>query len=144
MMITPFRAKHLEKLAKLEIECFDRPWSLNMFERELRNPFAHYFVALKEDKVIGYGGMWAVAGEGHITNIAVSPQYRRNGLGRLLLQKLLKKAETLDLDVLMLEVRVSNTAAISLYHSMGFFAVGSRKNYYYGNEDALLMNLTIK
>ena len=115
-----------------------------MFESEVGSPFTVYFVALAGDEVAGYAGMWKILDEGHITNIAVSPRYRRKGLGSLLLNKLIEIAEENKIKVLMLEVRKSNEAAIGLYVK-GFEQVGLRRNYYAdNNEDAVLMNFTIR
>jgi ribosomal-protein-alanine N-acetyltransferase len=129
----------------LEGECFSDPWTKAMFESEVGSPFTVYFVALAGDEVAGYAGMWKILDEGHITNIAVSPRYRRKGLGSLLLNKLIEIAEENKIKVLMLEVRKSNEAAIGLYVKKGFEQVGLRRNYYAdNNEDAVLMNFTIR
>ena len=90
--------------------------------------------------MIGYGGMWLILDEAHITNIAVHPEHRRRGVGRLLMETLMKEAVILKMERMTLEVRVSNKAAISLYKSLGFEEGGIRKGYYSNDrEDALIM-----
>ncbi|OQB13840.1 MAG: Acetyltransferase YpeA [Firmicutes bacterium ADurb.Bin193] len=143
MKIVRFEKSHIDDIIKLEKQCFTAPWTKGMFEDELKNSMAHYFIAIEDEKVVGYAGMWCVADEGHITNIAVSPDYRRRRIGTALLQRLVRTANELGLSVIMLEVRRSNISAISLYKNAGFEVVGLRKGYYQNNnEDAVLMNLT--
>ncbi|MBQ7792056.1 MAG: ribosomal protein S18-alanine N-acetyltransferase, partial [Clostridia bacterium] len=109
--------------------------------KDLENKNAVY-VCLEEDgKVIGYVGMWNISGEGNINNVAVLPDYRRKGYGRLLLSHLISYAKEHQLLLLTLEVRASNEGAIHLYESCGFEVVGRRKKYYDNCEDAILMTL---
>lgn len=133
----------LSDLAELEKLCFSVPWSENMFAGELENSAAVYRVFLYEDKPVAYMGMWLVADEGQITNVAVHPDHRRRGLAKELIGTLINIAKGEELGILTLEVRASNQSAINLYKSFGFYQVGLRKNYYEGKEDALLMTLDI-
>jgi len=89
--------------------------------------------------IVGYGGFWLMAGEAHISTIAVRPELRRRGIGELLLVTMLDRATELGAEVATLEVRVSNIAAQSLYRKYGFRRVGLRPRYYRNNEDALIM-----
>ena len=89
--------------------------------------------------IVGYGGFWLMAGEAHISTIAVRPELRRRGIGELLLVAMIDRATDLGAKVATLEVRVSNTAAQSLYRKYGFRQVGLRHRYYSNNEDALIM-----
>lgn len=141
--IVPMTADHLEELEKLERICFSRPWSRKMLAEELENQCAAFLVA--EDsvsgRVLGYAGLMVVADEGYITNVAVFPEYRRQGIAAQILQVFVQFAEANRLAFLTLEVRPSNAAAIALYQGFGFEEVGRRKNYYdLPKEDAL--NLT--
>lgn len=136
-------AEMLSDLAELEKKCFTVPWSMAMFSEELKNPLAVYRVILCEQKPVAYMGMWCVADEGQITNVAVHPEHRGQGLAKQLIQSFIDLAKSEDLSFLTLEVRVGNQAAISLYRSFGFYQVGIRRNYYEGKEDALLMNLDL-
>ncbi|MSP12784.1 MAG: ribosomal-protein-alanine N-acetyltransferase [Chloroflexi bacterium] len=91
--------------------------------------------------LIGYGGLWMIVGEAHISQIAVHPDYRGKKLGELLLVFMIQRAMELDAEIVTLEVRVSNTIAQNLYRKYGFQQVGMRKAYYSdNNEDAFLMS----
>ena len=140
--IVPMTADHLEELEKLERICFSRPWSRKMLAEELENQCAAFLVA--EDsvsgRVLGYAGLMVVADEGYITNVAVFPGYRRQGIAAQILQVFLQFAAANHLAFLTLEVRPSNAAAIALYQGFGFEEVGRRKNYYdLPKEDALIL-----
>ena len=140
--IVPMTADHLEELEKLERICFSRPWARKMLAEELENQCAAFLVA--EDsvsgRVLGYAGLMVVADEGYITNVAVFPEYRRQGIAAQILQVFLQFAAANHLAFLTLEVRPSNAAAIALYQGFGFEEVGRRKNYYdLPKEDALIL-----
>ena len=140
--IVPMTADHLEELEQLERICFSRPWSRKMLAEELENQCAAFLVA--EDsvsgRVLGYAGLMVVADEGYITNVAVFPEYRRQGIAAQILQVFLQFAAANHLAFLTLEVRPSNAAAIALYQGFGFEEVGRRKNYYdLPKEDALIL-----
>lgn len=140
--IVPMTADHLEELEKLERICFSRPWSRKMLAEELENQCAAFLVA--EDsvsgRVLGYAGLMVVADEGYITNVAVFPEYRRQGIAAQILQVFLQFAAANHLAFLTLEVRPNNAAAIALYQGFGFEEVGRRKNYYdLPKEDALIL-----
>ena len=127
-------------VAELEKKCFAVPWSEKSFHDEMKNKLAVYFVAKSDDRCIGYAGFWNVSGEGGITNVAVLPEYRRQGIGSVLIAQMIKTAMQLKLDLLTLEVRKSNIAAQGLYKKYGFDIIGERKRYYSDNgEDAWIM-----
>lgn len=133
------------QLSDLDNICFSVPWSLRQFQNEAKNPMAHYVIAKIDGVIVGYAGYWKVIDEGQITNVAVLPQYRRKGIARTIIKKLINDAKEDGIKKLSLEVRCSNEAAISLYGSFGFIKVGDRKNYYHNPlEDALLFDLDIK
>ena len=134
-------AEMLPELVRLEQMCFHVPWTKAMFAGELENPAARYRVVMFEEKPVAYMGMWLVADEGQITNVAVSPEHRRKGLAKCLIHEFKHIAYRAELSLLTLEVRAGNESAICLYQSLGFQQVGRRKNYYEGKEDALLMSL---
>lgn len=130
----------VHEIAELEKKCFTVPWSEKSFRDEMSNKLAIYFVAKDRGKCIGYAGYWNVAGEGGITNVAVLPECRRNGIGSMLIAQMIKSAKELNLDLLTLEVRKSNIAAQGLYKKYGFDIIGERKRYYSDNgEDAWIM-----
>ena len=140
--IIPMNADHLESLEQLERICFSRPWSWKMLAEELENQCAAFLVA--EDAVtgdvLGYAGLLVAADEGYITNVAVDPACRRQGVANQLLQVFDSFARGNHLAFLTLEVRPSNAAAIALYQSFGFTEAGRRRNYYdLPKEDALIL-----
>ena len=140
--IVPMNADHLESLERLERICFSRPWSRKMLAEELENQCAAFLVAedAVTDDVLGYAGLLVAADEGYITNVAVRPECRRQGIAGKLLQVFLDFAQGNHLAFLTLEVRASNYDAIALYGSRGFRSVGRRKNYYeHPKEDAIIM-----
>ena len=120
--IVPMNADHLEELEKLERLCFSRPWSRKMLSEELENQCAAFLVAQDGEtgQVIGYAGLLVVADEGYITNVAVFPEYRRQGVAAKLLAVFENFARGNHLAFLTLEVRESNRAAIGLYEKLGF------------------------
>ena len=141
--VVPMTADHLDEVAELERICFSVPWSRNMLAEELDNLLSAFLVALDDnDKVVGYAGVQIILDEGYITNVAVRPECRRQGVAAKLLQVFLDFAKANKLAFLTLEVRASNYDAIALYGSRGFRSVGRRKNYYeHPKEDAIIMTL---
>ena len=133
--------EYLDEVAELERICFTTPWSRNMLAEELDNYLSAFLVALDDNgKVAGYAGLQAVLDEGYITNVAVRPDCRKQGVASKLLQVFLDFAQANHLAFLTLEVRASNYPAIALYGSRGFRGVGRRKNYYeHPREDAIIM-----
>lgn len=131
----------LPRVMKIERKSFADPWSLNSFRRELNdNPYALYLSAYLDEKLIAYIGGWLVTDELHITNLAVDPAYRRQGVAGKLLAELIDLAKKQGIVRATLEVRASNTSAIKLYEKNGFSSVGCRPRYYRNNnEDALIM-----
>lgn len=120
---------------------FATPWSEDSFMSELLyNQVAFYFVIEAAGRVAAYGGLWVIAGEGHITNIAVHPECRGQGLGRQLVVRMLQAGREKGCEKFTLEVRPANTPAVKLYESLGFRGVGIRPKYYQDTgEDALIM-----
>ena len=140
--IVPMAAEHLDRLEQLERMCFSRPWSKKMLAEELDNQGAAFLVAVEPEteKAVGYAGLLVVADEGYITNVAVDPSCRRQGVAAQLLQVFDNFAKGNHLAFLTLEVRPSNAAAIALYEGFGFREVGRRRNYYdLPKEDALIL-----
>lgn len=131
----------IDQVLQVERKCFTAPWSRQAFVTELaQNQFAHYLVAEYQGTVIGYAGVWLIIDEGHITNIAVHPDFRGLKLGETLLRTLANHCAAHGILRMTLEVRVSNTVAQNLYQKVGFVDVGVRKGYYTdNNEDAMIM-----
>ncbi|NLK97610.1 MAG: ribosomal protein S18-alanine N-acetyltransferase [Epulopiscium sp.] len=139
--IIPMKEEHIPGIHEIEKSCFTIPWSKEAFEKELReNPLAYYIVAELENTVLGYAGMWVIADEGHITNIAVHPDFQHQGVGTLLMEHLIDEARSKNFFGLTLEVRESNVKAQNLYKKFGFINEGLRKGYYQDTgENAIIM-----
>ena len=139
--IVPRRRRHLRSVLRIEAETHPRPWSLSLFmsEMALRTSRA-YYVARVDGFVVGYAGLMMSADEGHITTIAVDPNWHRRKIGARLMLVAAREAIRRGARALTLEVRMSNKAAQELYRAFGFRPAGVRKNYYAEtNEDALVM-----
>ncbi len=117
-----------------------QPWSPNAYARELLKATTFAWVAEVDGRLAGSLTMWDVAGEGEIANVAVHPDFWRQGIGRALMQTALEKAAELGFERVMLEVRASNEPAQSLYRAFGFVEDGIRRGYYVNGEDAVLMS----
>lgn len=141
LWIRPMKVEDIDEVLNIEKLCFSTPWSREAFKAEVEgNHCARYVVAELDGRVIGYGGMWIILDEAHITNLAVHPDYRGRGVGEALMKGLINTASRLKVDGMTLEVRVSNHIAQNLYKKLGFVSVGVRKAYYSDNgEDALIM-----
>ncbi len=134
-------AEHIDDILVVEKLSFKTPWSKESFIEEIkRNKFAVYFSAKAGESVVGYAGMWVVCKEGHITNVAVHPEFRRIGVGSRLMEALITAARNLNIGSMTLEVRKSNITAQALYRKYGFIEKGIRRSYYSDNdEDAVIM-----
>ena len=140
MHIEPMNESHIDGIMEIENESFAIAWSRGAMKKELENKLAYYVTALDKDKVIGYGGMWHIVNEGHITNIAVRREYRQKGVGSAIVSGLINIAHEKEMIGLTLEVRKSNAAALALYKKFGFKLEGVRPEYYEDNkEDAYIM-----
>lgn len=140
-IISRMTMTHIDGVMTVENLSFGIPWSREAFVEELaNNKAAIYLTAMADGMVVGYAGLWKILDEGHITNIAVHPQYRSTGIGSLLLERLISVAREAGIVALTLEVRRSNLMAQALYQKYGFTVAGARKRYYAdNNEDALIM-----
>ena len=137
--VTEMKANHIPQIALLEKECFSLPWSENSLSQELENAGSHFLVAEAENRVAGYIGVQEICGEAYITNVAVFPKFRKNGIGKALIDAACKGALQRNCEFITLEVRQSNKNAISLYEAAEFEKVGVRKNFYsQPTEDAVL------
>jgi len=136
--------KDVGQIADLDKICFSVPWSEQAFDKELKeNDLAFYILAEVKDtsQIVGYAGVWLIQGEGHITNVAVHPEFRRKHIGMEIVEVLMKESrKQAGTKTFTLEARKSNTVAIELYKKFGFVEVGIRKGYYQENkEDAVIM-----
>jgi ribosomal-protein-alanine N-acetyltransferase len=139
--LVPMRRRHLRSVVRIEAQVYPRPWTHSLFVSELalRSSRA-YFVAKVGREIVGYAGLMMSLTDGHVTTIAVDPEWHRHGIGTRLLLALAREAVARGAAALTLEVRLSNRGAQELYNRFGFTAVGVRKGYYADTgEDALVM-----
>ncbi len=131
--------KDISDIARLEKICFSDPWSENAILESMKAS-THFFVAKIENKTVGYIGISAILDEGYITNVAVDPEFRRKGVATYLINRVFSLARKKALSFVSLEVRKSNSGAISLYNRHLFKEEGMRKNFYENpREDAIIM-----
>lgn len=131
-------------VAVIEKESFSMPWSEEAFLDSLGRDNYHFFVAEEDGKILGYCGFLTALDEGEIPNVCVAASARRRGIGRMLMEELIRTAKDCGITVLFLEVRQSNVAARTLYTLCGFEEIGIRKGFYeLPKEDAILMRLQL-
>lgn len=141
LIVRGARAEDAVQMAELEKICFASPWSYESLLYDItENHLAAYLVAEVEGKIAGYVGIWTIVDEGHITNVAVAPEFRRKHVGSCLISNLIQVTEQAGITSHTLEVRAGNEPAKGLYRKFGFVPEGIRKGYYEDNgEDAIIM-----
>lgn len=145
MIIKKLTVEHAEAINRVDISSFTKPWSIDTVKTLLNSDSACVFGAFDGEQLIGYIALEWVLDEGSLTNLAVMPEYRRQGIAEALVHELLSNASSLKLQFVTLEVRVSNLPAIGLYQKLSFQQVGKRPAYYSAPcEDALLMTRYFK
>jgi [ribosomal protein S18]-alanine N-acetyltransferase len=165
-ILRPMRINDIPQVLAIDRLSSPLPWSAKTYEFEVTNQNTSHLVVLEQPEdnapaprglrgmiqrllgaqvpgiIVGYGGCWIIAGEAHISIIAVHPNFRRRGLGEVLLASMLQRAVAEESDYSVLEVRESNVTAQALYEKYEYTVVGRRKGYYRDNsEDALLMEV---
>lgn len=136
IIIENMNSQHLDGVVNIENICFANPWSRADLEAQLTLDTSHFVVATVDEKVVGYMGLQVFSGEGYVTNVAVLPEYRRQGIAKMLIEKQLQN----EMSFITLEVRESNLPAIKLYESCGFENVGIRPKFYTNpTENAIIM-----
>lgn len=142
MELNELKESYVKDLSLLEKECFEYPWTESAFLKDITNENAVYSVADLNGKAIGYIGGYVVFDTVYINNIAVKSEYRSKGIGSALLKDFINKSAD---KILTLEVRKSNSAAISLYNKFGFEIVGERRGFYSKpKEDAFIMTREVR
>lgn len=140
MEFRPMEERDLKQVCEIENSIFSQPWKESDFVASVNNKEHLYVVAEEENEIVGYCGLWMVAGEGQINNVAVREDFRKKGTGYGMLSYLLELGRKNELDAFTLEVRVSNVGAIHLYEKLGFHSAGIRKGFYdKPREDANIM-----
>ena len=142
LIIRKAEAKDVLAIEEIEKQCFTVPWSYEaLYQDIVENKLAFYIVAeLAAGQICGYVGIWKIFDEGHITNVAVAPEYRRKHIARAMLEALMEVTAEAGIERYTLEVRAGNEPAIRLYEGLGFKSEGIRPGYYEDNgEDAIIM-----
>lgn len=140
LKIRPMIATDLDEITALEEAVFPDPWSRSMFEEQLNGENWGGFVAEYEGLTVGYACYYIAVTEGHLTNIATRPEFRRKSVAKQLLDNILRVGQENECEFMLLEVRPSNTAAITFYKKYGFDLLYRRPDYYHNPvEDALVL-----
>ena len=141
LIIRKAEAEDVLAIQEIEKQCFTVPWSYDSLYKDIvENKLAFYVVAEIAGQICGYVGIWKIFEEGHITNVAVAPEFRRKHIGRAMLETLISVTAEAGIEKYTLEVRAGNEPAIRLYEGLGFKSAGIRPGYYEDNgEDAVIM-----
>jgi len=141
LLLSPMRQEDIAEVRAIELAVFPTPWPGSAYQRELsNNRAAHYLCLRRNRQVVGYGGLWAVGEESHVTTIGVAAEHQGQGYGRAIFAALVNRSYALRANFISLEVRPNNEPAIRLYETFGFKVIGRRRGYYTDNgEDALVM-----
>jgi len=138
--IRPMDEADLPEVAAIEEATFPNPWPPRLLRHELvENEYCHSFAVEEDGGVVGYAYLWIIFEQAHLVNMAIRESHRGRGIGERLLVHLLRYAELNSAELIHLEVRVTNEAAIGLYEKHGFRALGGSANFYSDGADALLM-----
>ena len=144
--LRPMDESWLPQVLDIEVRAYAFPWTDGIFRDCLKVGYSTWIVTSPDDEVLAYAVMSMAVGEAHVLNLCVEPAYHQQGIGRFLMTHLQQVARAAGMDLMLLEVRKSNAAAIALYDSMGFHKLGVRKAYYPahgGSEDALLLGYNL-
>ncbi|GHT33551.1 ribosomal-protein-alanine acetyltransferase [Endomicrobiia bacterium] len=142
MVITDFDEKFLDTVISIENKSFMHPWTRDMFLGFVKNSAVRFKILIESKTTVGYYIISTVIDETELLNIAVDPNFRRKNFGKAMLLDIKKEAINKKTKFIFLEVRRTNIAAKNLYKSFGFTEIGIRKKYY-GNEDAITMQLVV-
>ena len=156
LVLELMREADISTVQEIEREIFATPWPKNAYYRELASRSSAHYVILRQDgnvekpanlkgseldpSIIGYGGMWRMYDEAHVTTIGVRRDMQHRGYGRALFAGLVQAAYDMGAKWVTLEVRTTNENAMRMYEAFGFKVIGRRKGYYTDNgEDAIVM-----
>ncbi len=143
MEICKWEKDYNAEILAIEKECFIDPWSIEMLDSCFDFNNFYGLVAKDNGKIVGYIGTASNEWDTEILNVAVTKEYRRRGIAKLLLGKIIEEMKLLKKENVFLEVRRSNLSAQSLYFKMGFVQLGIRAKYYQNTEDALILGLKL-
>lgn len=144
MMISKMADTDLEKVLKLEAECFKQPWNQEQCLYELHdNPFSTGYILVDNQRIVGYAFLWITFELAQLARIGVDPSCRQKGYGTYMMKFLMETAHSAGCEFMSLEVRASNLAAQTLYTHAGFLEVNRSKSYYPDGEDAVVMTAAV-
>ena len=143
-IIRSMTSSDVDAVVTIEQASFSTPWCRDHFEHEISAPYSFPSVAEYNCTVVGYVCLMSLFEEAQILDIAVVPEQRGRGIAQLLMDHAVAVAQEKEAELLALEVRASNSAAIALYERCGFVRTGIRLNYYEGRDDAVLMAKNLK
>jgi ribosomal-protein-alanine N-acetyltransferase len=143
LTIRPIGSADLPAILAVEQQCHSHPWSKEIFQEEMTTAHSRLWVCTEGEEIAGFLCWWTICNEIEIQNVATALPHRRRGVGRALLAAVLSAAREEGIVRAILEVRVGNLGAISLYRAFGFKDCGFRRAYYPDGEDALLMELSL-
>lgn len=145
LRIVPFEPEDLDPILEIEKRVYATPWSRQSYEDLISLNDIHTWVAKSDERLVGYMLFQATANDMELHTIAVLPEQQSKGIGRRLMEHLIREAEKFGAEHIFLQVRPSNRHAIALYAKFGFVTIGVRKRYYEDNsEDACIMRLTMR
>jgi ribosomal-protein-alanine N-acetyltransferase len=142
--IRPMTEDDLDAVMEIENASYSLPWKRNHFQNEIEARYSLPVVVVESNRVIGYACLMSLFEEAQILDIAVAPEQRGRGIAQLLMGYAITVSRQEGAEVMALEVRASNSAAIALYEKLGFKRTGVRAKYYEGVDDALLMEKQLK
>lgn len=143
--LRPMQIVDLNAVMAIEPHIYSHPWTRGNFSDSLNSGHSAW-VLERDEKIIGYALLMIVLDEAHLLNLSIAMAYQKQGLGRFLLEHMLKISKKYQAVNMFLEVRASNISALALYENMGFNEMAVRRNYYpanNGREDAILMGLAL-
>ena len=133
------KKEHISKVVEIEEKLLEETLGNEMLQAELHNKYAHFYVALDSDIVVGYIGAWIIEGTTDMINFVVDSNYQHQGIGQLLMQEIINQSVKENSKEILLEVREKNNQAINFYLLQGFKQIAVRKEYYKNKDNALIL-----
>ena len=137
--IKTLKKEHISKVVEIEEKLLEETLGNEMLQAELHNKYAHFYVALDGDIVVGYIGAWIIEGTTDMINFVVDSNYQHQGIGQLLMQEIINHSVKENSKEILLEVREKNNQAINFYLLQGFKQIAVRKEYYKNKDNALIL-----
>ena len=137
--IETLKKEHISKVVEIEEKLLEETLGNEMLQAELHNKYAHFYVALNSDIVVGYIGAWIIEGTTDMINFVVDSNYQHQGIGQLLMQEIINQSVKENSKEILLEVREKNNQAINFYLLQGFKQIAVRKEYYKNKDNALIL-----